>query len=162
MTERYPLTKTGRLEAIRDFLSSTRVSSQVQLVDRLAQLGFSVTQTTVSRDLVELRASRVRDAHGELVYTISENAPLDSSAVELSHRLFRLASELVVSSSSAMNQVVVRTHPGAAQFLGSGIDDADDARVMGTIAGDDTLLVLCHSVDDAGAFQAELMDVLRG
>ncbi|OKL49199.1 arginine repressor [Boudabousia marimammalium] len=159
MSELYPLTKTGRLRAIRDFLSTTRVSSQVQLVDRLAQLGFSVTQTTVSRDLVELRAARVRDAHGDLVYRISPIA-VDKEVAELSERLFRLAAELIVSTGQAVNQVVLRTHAGAAQFLASGLDEAEDPRVLGSIAGDDTVLVICQSEESARAFQEELMKVL--
>ncbi|AOZ72741.1 arginine repressor [Boudabousia tangfeifanii] len=156
----YPMTKAGRLSAIRDFIINERVASQVELVDRLASLGFSVTQTTISRDLVELQAVRVRDRRGDYVYVIKEVLPVDRDDAELSDRLFKLAGELVVFADYALNQVVIRTHPGAAQFLASGIDEANDDRILGTIAGDDTVLVLCRSIQDAESFQSELFAVL--
>ncbi|MBV7363987.1 arginine repressor [Actinomycetaceae bacterium TAE3-ERU4] len=145
----YQLTRAGRLQAIRDFLTSSRVSSQQDLVKRLEELGFSVTQATVSRDLVELRAARTRDSSGEFVYVISDVVPSGNGGID-SSRLLRIIADMVVSTAHVANQVVVRTHAGAAQFLAAAIDDAGDERILGTIAGDDTVLIICW-----GSAQAE-------
>ena len=106
-----------------------------------------VTQATLSRDLVELDAVKVRAASGALVYAVPGEggdrrpaAPGETAAAR--HRLARLCGELLVSAEASANLVVLRTPPGAAQFLASAIDKAELRDVLGTIAGDDTVLVI--------------------
>ncbi|WP_067434438.1 arginine repressor [Nocardioides jensenii] len=142
-----PLTKNARQQLIIDLLSHHEVKSQVELAEFLAARGVHATQATLSRDLVELDAVKVRARDGGLVYAVpaeggdrTPSAPGDSSAANA--RLARLCSELLVSAEASANLVILRTPPGAAQFLASAFDKAEIGDVLGTIAGDDTVLVI--------------------
>jgi transcriptional regulator of arginine metabolism len=146
-------TRRARHQRIADLLGKHKVRSQTGLADLLAEEGYSVTQATLSRDLDELGAVRIRDRDGTLVYALrsegGDGAPqVAREASVLEARLKRLLSELLVTAEGSANLVVLRTPPGAAQFLASAIDHADNqgvtAGVMGTIAGDDTVLVICR------------------
>ncbi|HEX4788821.1 MAG TPA: arginine repressor [Actinospica sp.] len=145
--------RRARHQRIADLLGKHKVRSQSALADLLAAEGFTVTQATLSRDLDELGAMRIRDNDGALIYALrsegGDGAPrpaTDSGALET--RLRRLLGELLVTAEGSANLVVLRTPPGAAQFLASALDHADrhgvTAGVMGTIAGDDTVLVICR------------------
>ncbi|HEX7738871.1 MAG TPA: arginine repressor [Marmoricola sp.] len=147
MSTAIPLTKSARQQRIIDLLESEQVRSQTELADLLADAGVSVTQATLSRDLVELDAVKVRSTDGNLVYAVpgegGDRTPIvarESAASEA--RLARLCAELLVSADSSANLVVLRTPPGAANFLASAMDKAELGDVLGTIAGDDTLLVI--------------------
>ncbi|MFT4009234.1 MAG: arginine repressor, partial [Nocardioidaceae bacterium] len=147
MTATAPLTKSARQARIIDLLAKHSVRSQTDLADLLADAGVVVTQATLSRDLVELDAVKVRDGQGALVYAVpgegGDRTPrphVESAAAE--QRLARLCAELLVSADATANLVVLRTPPGAAQFLASAIDKAELRPVLGTIAGDDTVLVI--------------------
>ena len=142
-----PATKSARHQQIIDLVGAHEVRSQAELAELLAATGVHVTQGTLSRDLVELDAVRVRSASGALVYAVPGEggdrrpaAPGESAAS--SHRLARLCAELLVSAEASANLVVLRTPPGAAQFFASAVDKAELDSVLGTIAGDDTLLVI--------------------
>ena len=120
--------------------------SQTELADLLATSGVSVTQATLSRDLLELDAVKVRPPSGALVYAVPAEggdrrpvAPRESAAAAAA-AWPGCCSELLVSAEASGNLVVLRTPPGAAQFLASAFDKADLPDVLGTIAGDDTVL----------------------
>ena len=124
--------------------TSCEVRSQSELGELLAGNGVVVTQATLSRDLVELDAVKVRAASGALVYAVPAEggdrtavAPRETAASE--SRLARLCEELLVSAEASANLVVLRTPPGAANFLASALDKAELGDVLGTIAGDDTV-----------------------
>lgn len=146
------MTRGARHQRIADLLERHPVGSQGQLLDLLAEDGISVTQATLSRDLVDLEAVKVRRGR-QLVYAVPGQGgdltprPAQDSG-EVSARLARLCQELLVSARAVGNQVVLRTPPGAAQFLASAIDRSDAADILGTIAGDDTILVI--TTDPAG------------
>ena len=140
-------TKAARQQRIVALLSHHPVRSQAELAELLASEGLHITQATLSRDLVELDAVRVRNASGVLVYALpgeggdrSARPAADSATGD--HRLARLAGELLVSAEASANLVVLRTPPGAAQFLASALDKAELSAVLGCIAGDDTVLVI--------------------
>ncbi len=146
-TAKRPTTKSSRHQLIVDLLGGHQVRSQPELLDLLAEQGMQVTQATLSRDLVELDAIRVRSTSGALVYAVPAEggdrrpaAPGETAAS--GHRLGRLLAELLVSADASANLVVLRTPPGAAQFLASALDKAEYADVLGTIAGDDTVLLI--------------------
>jgi len=120
-------------------LEDHAVTSQDQLVELLAAAGVVASQVTVSRDLEELGAVKVRMAGGESVYAIPE-LPKDRVAPE-SH-LKRVLGEWLVEVSHSANLVVLRTPPGSAHVVGSAIDRAGLADVLGSVAGDDTVLVV--------------------
>lgn len=142
-----PLTKNARQRRVIELLEQHEVRSQAELADLLATHGVQVTQATLSRDLVELDAVKVRAASGALVYAVpaegGDRTPQRLRESEAARsRLARLCSELLVSADASANLVVLRTPPGAAQFLASAFDHAELADVLGTIAGDDTVLVI--------------------
>ncbi len=146
-TARRPTTKSSRHQLIVDLLGGHEVRSQPELLDLLAAQGMQVTQATLSRDLVELDAVRVRSSSGALVYAVpaegGDRRPVAPGETAASgHRLGRLLAELLVSADASANLVVLRTPPGAAQFLASALDKVEYPEVLGTIAGDDTVLLI--------------------
>ncbi len=144
-----PATKTARQAQISAILSSESVHSQADLAARLADDGVQVTQATLSRDLVELRALRVRSEDGSLVYAVPAEGGDRSLQSSLSRevldtRLTRLCSELLVTAEASANIVVLRTPPGAANFLALAIDHSVMPSLLGTLAGDDTVMLICR------------------
>lgn len=149
-----PATKAARHARIVHLLNRDHIHSQSELATALAADGLHVTQATLSRDLIELRAEKVRTSAGILVYAVpsegggrSVQTTVDTDF--LAARLSRLCSELLVSAEASGNLVVLRTPPGAAQYLASAIDHSVFAGVLGTIAGDDTVLVIARA-DNGG------------
>ncbi|MDR3107345.1 MAG: arginine repressor [Bifidobacteriaceae bacterium] len=143
-------TKTARQALIGQIIRAQAIHSQTQLASALADRGLEVTQATLSRDLVELRADKVRLADGSRRYALPAEggeAVLegDVSREMLAARLRRLAAELLVSAEGSANMVVLRTPPGAAHFLASAIDQSFFPGVMGTIAGDDTIILVTRA-----------------
>ena len=142
-----PTTKNARQQKIVDLLTRQEVRSQAELGELLAADGLHVTQATLSRDLLDLDAVKVRTASGSLVYAVpaeggdrTPRAAGETGAAEA--RLARLLGELLATADSSANLVVLRTPPGAAQFLASAIDRVEWPDVLGSIAGDDTVLVI--------------------
>lgn len=157
-----PLTKNARQQKIIDILGHHDVQTQTELSELLAAKGVHVTQATLSRDLVELDAVKVRTEGGALVYAVPAEggdrrpAPARESAAA-SARLGRLCAELLVSAEATANLVVLRTPPGAAQFLASAFDKSELPGVLGTIAGDDTVLVIGREADGGDALARRLL-----
>jgi transcriptional regulator of arginine metabolism len=147
-----PMTKGARQQKITELLGSHQVRSQTELAELLADQGVTVTQATLSRDLVELDAVKVRLPSGALVYAVpAEGGDRTPRAVTESlasgNRLARLLGELLVSADASANLALLRTPPGAAQFLASAFDRAGLPEMLGTIAGDDTVLVISRRPD---------------
>ena len=142
-----PRTKAARQQRIVALLNSHAVRSQAELAKLLAHDGVAVTQATLSRDLDELGAVRVRTSDGHLVYAVpAEGGDLTLSAATEEHaaleRMNRRLGELLVSADASANLVILRTPPGAAHFLASAIDHGLLTDVIGTIAGDDAILIV--------------------
>lgn len=156
--------KTARQRLIVDLLERQPVRGQGELVELLAERGIMATASTVSRDLMELDAVRMRLADGSLVYAVpaegGDRTPRPAEAsTAAQQRLMRLANELLVSAEASANLVVLRTPPGAAQFLAGAIDHTAHPDILGTIAGDDTVLVIARDPrggDDLAAYFNEL------
>lgn len=146
MTSESILTKPARHSRIVDLLTSRPVRSQGELADLLAADGYQVTQATLSRDLLELGAVKMRSGQGDPVYAVpaaGDRAPqMPRTADHAYARMARLCVELLISAESSGNLVVLRTPPGGAQLLAASIDQAHLAEVLGTIAGDDTVVVI--------------------
>ncbi|MGH9109794.1 MAG: arginine repressor, partial [Acidimicrobiales bacterium] len=133
------LTKHQRQHRIARLIEGRTVGSQAQLVELLAADGVGATQTTVSRDLEELGAIKVRVAGGETVYALPE---LPSQQYAPADHLRRVLGEWVVEVASSGNLVVLRTPPGCAHVVGSALDRSSLDGMVGTVAGDDTVLVV--------------------
>jgi transcriptional regulator of arginine metabolism len=146
-------TRAARRQLIVDVLARQAVPSQSVLADVLAQHGVAVSQGTLSRDLEDLGAVRIRTRSGALVYALpAEGGDRTPRVVEtpavLQERLARIAAETLVSAAGSANLAVLRTPPGAAQYLASALDHAELPEVLGCVAGDDTVLVVAR--DPAG------------
>src|SRR5690606_1177750 len=157
-----PQTRTARHRRIVDILNRQPVRSQSQLAKLLADDGLTVTQATLSRDLDELNAVKIRNTDGDLIYAVpseggfrTPRAPLGESATE--ERMRRLSAELLLSAEASATLVVLRTPPGAAQFLASAIDQAELHDILGTVAGDDTLLLLSREATGGQALADHLL-----
>ena len=144
-----------RAKAI-SLIQSGLVHSQSDLVVLLKKAGYKVTQATASRDLEELGAVRSRSESGELVYQLGTTA--DGSIA----RSMPLPSDLILSVESSGNLAVVRTPPGGAQFLASSLDNSGLENIIGTIAGDDTVLVVSKKSNGGAELAKELLNFGAG
>ena len=133
------LGKPQRQHRIARLLEEQPISSQGQIVELLAADGVVATQATVSRDLEELGAVKVRIPGGTMAYALPEHA---KEAATSNDHLRRVMGDFVVEVAHSGNLVVLRTPPGSAHVIGSAIDRAGLPDVLGTVAGDDTLLVV--------------------
>jgi len=186
-----PATKAARHARIAAILGQPGqpVRSQEELAERLAGVGIKVTQATLSRDLDELGAIRLRGQGGELIYALPPD-PADIAADQHAARqsalagpataagpavaagpatagpatagLARVAADLLLSAEASGNLVVLRTPPGAAQLMASVIDRTGLPAVLGTVAGDDTVLVVARDPDGGDALAAALLGLADG
>ena len=152
------LSKTQRQHRIARLLEANAVTSQTQLVELLEADGVRATQATVSRDLEELGAVKVRVPGGESVYAIPE---LAHERVAPEDHLRRMLSDWVADIGSSGNLVVLRTPPGSAHVVGSALDRSGLAEILGTVAGDDTVLVVVAEGCE-GASVAAMLSSLAG
>jgi transcriptional regulator of arginine metabolism len=175
MTVTRPGTKASRQAWVAAMLAGRPVRSQEELARLLAERGMPVTQATLSRDLEEIGAVRVRGADGSLVYALPEEpggpgsrpggvgpggAGARTSGIEpdpVRSRLSRTAAELLISAEASANMVVLRTPAGAAQFLASVLDHAAWPSILGTVAGDDTVLIIARDPAGGDALAAQLL-----
>ncbi|MGB8651016.1 MAG: arginine repressor [Mycobacteriales bacterium] len=162
--QQVPLTKAARQAKIVELLEAQPVASQTELGRLLAAQGVQVTQATVSRDLEELGAVKVR-THGGTAYAVPpEGHPRSGTPEAVDARLGRLLEELCVSAEATGSLVVLRTPPGGAHLLGAALDRAGLPEVAGTVAGDDTVLLVTRTpaTPDAGALASRLLRLAEG
>lgn len=161
-----PATRAARHGRIAEILGQTPVRSQTELAERLSESGIEVTQGTLSRDLDELGAVKIRGASGWLVYALpgegGDITPHAASKSAVDARLIRVCEEILVSARSSANLVVLRTPPGAAQYLASAVDHAARTDILGTIAGDDTVLVIAADPDGGERVAAWFLALAEG
>jgi transcriptional regulator of arginine metabolism len=153
-------TRTARLHKIAQIIAAHQVSAQSELVHLLSLDGISVTQATLSRDLDILGAIKVHGIDGASFYAIPEDSTGELPSKDHS-RLARALSDLLATATHSGNIVVLRTPPGAASYLASALDRGDLDSVIGTVAGDDTVLVITRA-PDGGAQVAEQLKELAG
>jgi len=152
------VTKHQRQHRVARLLELRPVGSQAQLVELLAAEGIEATQTTVSRDLEELGALKVRLPGGETAYALPE---LPAQQIAPGDHLRRVLGEWAVEVASSRNLVVVRTPPGCAHVVGSALDRSGLEGVLGTVAGDDTVVVVVGE-SRSGREMAAHLAVLAG
>jgi transcriptional regulator of arginine metabolism len=158
MTESPIQPKTKRQRAILSLIAARPVRSQDELATLLEQQGYDVTQATVSRDIKELGLLKVPlkgGNGGAFKYVEPSVGPAFSS------RLHRVVADVVIGVRSAVNQIVLRTHPGTAMMLAAAVDAADWPEILGTIGGDDTVLVLVESPEKTPMIKQRFED-MRG
>ncbi|NMN95166.1 arginine repressor [Antrihabitans stalactiti] len=153
-------TRAGRQARIVELLSANAVRSQTELAALLSEEGIETTQATLSRDLEELGAMKLRAADGGGgVYVVPEDGSPVRGVFGGTDRVARLLSELLVSTDASGNLAVLRTPPGAAHYLASALDRASLPDVVGTIAGDDTILVIAREPTTGAQLAAKIEDL---
>ncbi len=136
-----------RLKAIKEIVLSERVASQDELLKKLKERGFSVTQATISRDINHLRLIKVRNYRQEEFYTLDRKYQVGS--LFNMDKLKSKFSESVISVDRAKNILVIKTYPGEAQGVAAAVDGMNFVEILGTVAGDDS--IICIAKDDGSA-----------
>ena len=149
--------KAQRQAKIMEIISTINVETQEQLLQELQAAGFRSTQATISRDIKELRIVKELTNLGTYRYTTSAN----ESNGTFSARLNTIFRECVTSFDYAQNIIVIRTLPGLASAAGSAIDSMDMNKVVGTLAGDDTVMVVMRDNNAAAAFCGEIKSLIQ-
>jgi transcriptional regulator of arginine metabolism len=147
--------KERRQRAIADLIRGDALSSQEELADRLGSLGFSATQATISRDLEQIGAVKVR-RDGQLSYALPNPGQRTASP-----RLAAVFRDWVRSVEPAANLVVIKTPPGSAHLVGVVLDQSELPEIAGTICGDDTIFIACRAPDEAEALASKLRGELQ-
>ncbi len=145
--------KRKRHSLILKLIEENPISTQEEMLEYLCNHNFDVTQATVSRDIKELRLVKVADSNGRYRYSLPQEKNNDMTS-----KFFVIFSSAVVSVDYAMNIVCVNCHSGMAQGACSAIDNMGYQEIVGTVAGDDTIFVLCRTVEDA----EKLVETFKG
>ena len=148
--------KSQRQAMILEIISNKNVETQEQLLAELQKAGFRGTQATISRDIKELRIVKELTSFGTYRYTTSSNELSGTFSAKL-NTIFR---ECVVSFDYAQNIVVIRTLPGLASAAASTIDAMNMSAAIGSLAGDDTVMIVMRDVNAAAAFCSEMKSLL--
>ena len=148
--------KSTRQNAILELIREQEIETQEELADELRKRDFKVTQATVSRDIRELRLLKVLSPAGTYRYAAAEKAENG-----LSERFHRIFNESVLSMSHAYNQVIVKTLPGSANVAAEMLDSLRWPEILGTLAGDNTILMIVRSTDEVEVVLKRIDDMLR-
>lgn len=149
--------KTKRQAKIMEIITNQDVETQEQLLEALKEAGFHSTQATISRDIKELRIIKELTSFGTYRYTTSTKEMSGS----FSSRLNTIFRECITEYDYAQNIMVIKTIPGLASAAGSAIDAMNMSVVVGTLAGDDTVIVVMRDNNAAAAFYAEIKNLLN-
>jgi len=148
--------KAKRQALIREIVENQSIQTQEELADALRERGMVVTQATVSRDIKEMHLLKVLSEEGGYRY-----ATMDKSEQGTNDRLIRMLSDSVVDASSANNLIVIHTLPGSAHVAGEAVDSLRWPEVLGTIAGDNTILVIVRSNEEVEAVLRRFHGIIR-
>lgn len=158
-------TRAARRELMIEIIRNNPVASQSELVEFLRERGIEVTQATVSRDLDEMGAVKTMSPEGRLLYAVPAEGGEDrfwaDESEDINARLVRVAEDTMVSVDHSGNLVVLRTPPGAAQYLASAFDHSHLHDVVGTIAGDDTILLVVAESSSGKAVADRLQQLIK-
>jgi transcriptional regulator of arginine metabolism len=149
--------KKNRHEKIIEIVEKYDVETQDELIEYLRKTGYEVTQATVSRDIRELKLTKVMSEKGSYRYELPKtNESLGS--FKFSHAL----AESITSVDYAMHSVVVKTFPGMAQAVAVGIDNLHLPVILGCVAGDDTIIIIARSAEAADDLNSRIKEIIRG
>ncbi|MGG1697913.1 transcriptional regulator AhrC/ArgR [Bacillus zhangzhouensis] len=149
------MNKGQRHIKIREIIASQEIETQDELVDILKADGYNITQATVSRDIKELHLVKVPTNNGTYKYSL----PADQRFNPLS-KLKRALMDAFIKMDVASHLIVLKTMPGNAQAIGALMDNLDWEEIMGTICGDDTILIICRTPDDTDTVSAKILELL--
>ena len=139
--------RTERLKLIRDLIKTKKITSQEELIEELSAIGYSVTQSTISRDIKQLNLVKVRNSLQEEYYALSSKYQVDPQ-FNIGKIKFKFK-ENVLSVDLSNNIIVIKTNSGEAQGVAAVIDGSNFEEILGTVAGDDTIICVANSEDNA-------------
>ena len=148
--------KKGRHDAILSLIKKENIGTQDELMQRLNEMGYKVTQATVSRDIKALKLVKTPFEAGQYRYSVSSGEGEDHSG-----KFFSILSHSVTDVNFAGNMVVVKCFSGMAQAACAAIDSLMLDKIVGTLAGDDTIFVLCKDVENAAEFQDYVKKIIE-
>lgn len=147
--------KKERQEKIRELVETYKIDTQDELIRRLKENGFSATQATMSRDIKDLKLTKISDGIHGYYYAF----PSTMSISDI-NKLNASLTNLIVSVNCAMNIIVIKTHAGMAQAVATGIDNIKSDDILGCVAGDDTIFIVTHNPDIAQSIGARIKTMM--
>ncbi len=148
--------KLERHNKILELLDSNEIETQEELVRCLHEAGFPVTQSTVSRDIRELNLTKTLNEQGRSVYTAQPDG-----RNPLLHKYSRVLGDAVISMDTAQNILVIKTVPGMAMGVGAALDELKFSEIVGSIAGDDTVMCVCKTAEEAVSVMRNLNQMIQ-
>ncbi len=148
--------KQVRQQAIIDIIEKYDIDTQEEIVKRLWEAGYKVTQATVSRDIRELKLSKVSNGYGKQKYVFLKN-----NTEPMGDKYIRIFAEGLVSMETAQNILVIKTVSGMAMAVAAALDAMKFEEVVGSIAGDDTIMAALRTVDDAVAIKNKINELIQ-
>jgi len=145
-----------RLKEIVNILNTKKIASQEMLLREVQLKGFNVTQSTISRDLKDLRLIKRRNLDGDEYFVIDNNVFMDKKPLSFEKLVAKLK-ESVISLRNAGNIIVIKTHPGEAQGVAASIDSMNYYEILGTVAGDDSIICIIDTIENT----VKIMDILQ-
>lgn len=149
--------KSKRQERILELIARHEIETQDDMMNRLREEGFVVTQATVSRDLKELKLTKSLTSRGTYRYTQPTQHHIASNA-----KLSRALAESITHVDHSMNIVVLKTYPGMAQAVASGVDALNLSDIIGSVAGDDTIIVVTRGEQSAREISESMLEMMKG
>ena len=143
-----------RQEKILQIISENDIKTQEQLTEALRMSGYATTQATVSRDIKELGLIKISSKNGGYKYAAKPSTTIEQNHIEI-------FSDAVISISHALHTVVIRTYPGTAQAVCASCDILVGNKILGSIAGDDTILIITQSENSANDMYRELKKIFK-
>ena len=148
--------KNERQEKILDLISRYEIETQDEMIEKLRNDGYNVTQATISRDMRELKLTKVLTSRGSYKYTVnytrnpSTNVKFNNAVVDS-----------IVSVDYAGNNIVLKTYPGLAQAVGSSVDALNISSILGCVAGDDTVIIVTKDIDASKDISEKLRELMK-
>lgn len=149
--------KGTRQFKIKEIITSRDIETQEELVEALRENGMQVTQATISRDIKELMLIKIPSITGSYKYAL----PGETQRPNPIHKLKRALQDHFIKIDHSENLVVMKCLPGTANAIAALIDIMESTEIMGTISGDDTLLIICRTKDDSKAVVKRFLDMLK-
>ncbi|WP_058307495.1 transcriptional regulator AhrC/ArgR [Gracilibacillus massiliensis] len=149
------MNKAQRHIKIRELITESEIETQDELVEELRSQGYGITQATISRDIKELHLVKVPTADGRYKYSL----PADQKFNPL-NKLRRFIMDAFISIDTATHFIVMKTLPGNAQAMGALIDNLGWEEIVGSICGDDTILIICKTTEEAEALKEKFLEML--
>lgn len=148
--------KDRRQEKILELISKYEIETQEEMISRLQADGYNVTQATISRDMRELKLTKVLTSRGSYKYTVNPSRD-HSNNVKFNNAVV----DSIVSVDFAGNNVVIKTYPGLAQAVASGVDALNMAGILGCVGGDDTIIIVTRDVDMSQELSEKIRELMK-